>query len=115
VWIHDNLCRGYARALLDPKFGRPFAAITGRQVYAAIPLTAYPVRPPAVDEARQVLQDGVPDAAWLREHGLSIVYSTKSLSNPELVRVHDRVYVLPAAEVCKSETGNVAATFDSSR
>ena len=108
VWVGDNLCPGYERALLDPKFGTPFAAITGRQVYATLPLTAYPVRPPAVDEARQVLRDGVPDAAWLREHGLSIVYSTRPLSNAELVRVHDRVYVLPAAEVCKSDTAHVA-------
>ena len=115
VWVGDNLCRGYERALLDPKFGTPFAAITGRQVYATIPLTVYPVRPPAVDEARQVLRDGVPDAAWLREHGLSIVYSTRPLSNAELVQVHDRVYVLPAAEVCKGGTGNVAATLESLR
>jgi hypothetical protein len=115
VWIGDNLCQGYQRALLDPKFGTPFAAITGRHVYATIPLTAYPVRPPAVDEARQVLREGVPDAAWLREHGLSIVYSTRPLSNSELVQVHDRVYVLPSAEVCTGETGQVAATLDSSR
>ncbi|MCJ7509558.1 MAG: hypothetical protein MUP14_01535, partial [Dehalococcoidia bacterium] len=108
VWVRDNLCPGYERALLDPKFGTPFAAITGRQVYATIPLTVYPVRPPAVDEARQVLREGVPDAAWLREHGLSIVYSTRALSNAELVQVHDGVYVLPAAEVCKGGTGNVA-------
>jgi len=115
VWIGDNLCPGYERALLDPTFGTPFAAITGRQVYATIPLTAYPVRPPAVDEARQVLREGVPDVAWLREHGLSIVYSTRPLSNSELVQVHDRVYVLPSAEVCKGETGHVAAALDSLR
>ena len=115
VWIGDNLCRGYERALLDPKFGTPFAAITGRQVYATIPLTAYPVRPPAVDEARQVLREGVPDTAWLREHGVSIVYSTRPLSNEELVQVRDGVYVLPPAEVCTGETGHVAATLDSLR
>jgi hypothetical protein len=115
VWIGDNLCRGYERALLDPKFGTPFAAITGRQVYATIPLTAYPVRPPAVDEARQVLREGVPDAGWLREHGLSIVYSTRPLANSELVKVRDRVYVLPPAEVCAGETGHVTATLDSLR
>lgn len=109
VWIGDHLCSGYERALTDPSFGRAFAAISGRYAYAAIPTTAAPVRPAEVDEAKQVLHDGVPDADWLREHGVSIVYTTRRVENPELVRVHDRVYVLPEAEVCAPETMHVAA------
>ena len=100
VWIRDNLCPGYGRALADPKFGRPFAAISGRYAYAAIPATTAPVRPQRLDEARLVLKEGVPDADWLRERGVSIVYSTGRIESPELVKVHDRVYVLPDAEVC---------------
>ena len=100
VWVRDNLCSGYGRALTDPKFGRPFAAISGRYTYAAIPATAAPVRPPRLDEARLVLKEGVPDADWLREHGVSIVYSTGRVESPELVKVHERVYVLPDSEVC---------------
>jgi hypothetical protein len=100
VWIRDNLCPGYGRALTDPKFGRPFAAISGRYAYAAIPATTAPVRPQRLDEARLVLKEGVPDADWLREHGVSIVYTTGRVESPELVQVHDRVYVLPNAEVC---------------
>jgi hypothetical protein len=100
VWISDNLCSGYGRALTDPKFGRPFAAISGRYAYAAIPATAAPVRPQRLDDARLVLREGVPDADWLRERGVSIVYSTGRVESPELVKVHDRVYVLPEAEVC---------------
>ena len=109
TWVRDNLCAGYERALIDPTFGRAFAAITGRHVYAAIPLTVQPVRPPAVDEARETLRDGVPDAAWLRERGLSMVYSTRPVSNPELVQVRDRVYVLPSAEACTAEMMDVVA------
>jgi hypothetical protein len=99
VWIRDNLCSGYGRALTDPKFGRPFAAISGRYAYAAI-ATAAPVRPPRLDEARLVLEEDVPDADWLREHGVSIVYKTGDVESPELVKVHERVYVLPDSEVC---------------
>jgi hypothetical protein len=109
VWVRDNLCSGYERALMDPKFGRAFAAITGRYAYAAIPATAAPVRPVEVEEAKLVLQEGVPDANWLRVHGVSMVYSMKRLDNPELVQVHDRVYVLPEAEVCKPGGMQVAA------
>ena len=100
VWVRDNLCSGYGRALTDPKFGRPFAAISGRYAYAAIPATAAPVRPPRLDEARLVLEEDVPDADWLREHGVSIVYKTGDVESPELVKVHERVYVLPDSEVC---------------
>ncbi|MGQ9571942.1 MAG: hypothetical protein ACUVV3_01965 [Dehalococcoidia bacterium] len=109
VWVRDHLCRGYERALTDPKFGRPFAAITGRYAYAAIPTTAAPVRPAEVDEARLVLREGVPDADWLRERDLSIVYSTKRVENAGLVQVHDRVYVLPEAEVCQPEGLSIVA------
>jgi hypothetical protein len=109
VWVRDNLCSGYERALTDPQFGRAFAAITGRYAYAAIPTTAAPVRPPKVDEAKLVLRDGVPDADWLREHGVSIVYSMRPVENSELVQVHRRVYVLPEAEVCRPGGIQVAA------
>ena len=112
VWIRDNLCPGYDQALIDPKFGRAFAAITGRHVYAGVPLSALPSGSPLVQEAKQVLQDRVPDTAWLRERGLSIVYSTRPLSNPELVLVHDGVYVLPPSEVCTGGTRQVAAEPD---
>jgi hypothetical protein len=103
VWIRDNLCSGYERALTDPKFGRPFAAVSGRYAYAAIPATTAPVRPQRLDDARLELQEGVPDADWLREHGVNIVYTTGRVESPELVKVHDRVYVLPEAEVCAPE------------
>ncbi len=109
VWVRDNLCSGYERALTDPRFGRAFAAITGRHAYAAIPATAAPVRPPEVEEAKLVLRDGVPDADWLRERGVSIVYSTRRVENSELVQVHDRVYVLPGNEVCAAERMHVTA------
>jgi hypothetical protein len=115
VWMRDHLCTGYERALTDPQFGRAFAAITGRHAYAAIATTAAPVRPAEVDEAKEVLRDGVPDADWLRERGLSIVYTTRRLENPELVKVHDRVYVLPEAEVCAAETMQVAAESEPAR
>jgi hypothetical protein len=105
VWVRDNLCSGYGRALTDPKFGRPFAAISGRYAYAAIPATAAPVRPQRLDEARLVLKEGVPEADWLREHGVSIVYSTGRIESPELVKVHDRVYVLPDSQACAPSDG----------
>jgi hypothetical protein len=103
VWIGDNLCLGYDRALVLPKLGRPFAAITGKYAYVALPLTVLPVRSPLVEEATQVLQEGVPDAAWLRERGVSIVYNERPTPNPELVELRDRVYVLPPGEICAAE------------
>jgi hypothetical protein len=102
VWMRDHLCPGYERALTLPRFGRAFAAITGKYAYAPIPAWSAPVQSPRVQEANQVLQEGLPDAAWLRERGMSIVYSQRPLQDPELVPVHDRVYVLPPDEVCSA-------------
>jgi hypothetical protein len=101
--MRDHLCPGYERALTLPRFGRAFAAITGKYAYAPIPATSAPVQSPRVQEATQVLQEGLQDAVWLRERGMSIVYSQRPLQNPELVPVHDRVYVLPADEVCGAD------------
>ncbi len=106
VWMRENLCPEYERALMIPRFGRAFAAITGKYVYAPIPATSGLVKEPRVEEATQVLQDGGPDATWLRERGLSVVYSLKALEDPGLVAVHDRVYVLPPDEVCATSGGD---------
>jgi hypothetical protein len=61
------------------------------------------VRPQRLDDAREALKEGVPDADWLRERGVSIVYTTGRVESPELVQVHDRVYVLSEAEVCSPD------------
>ncbi len=103
VWIRDHLSPGYERALTLPRFGRAFAAITGKYAYAPIPATSAPVQSHRVQEARQVLQGGLPDAAWLRERAMSIVYSQQPLEDPELVPVHDRVYVVPADKACGAD------------
>jgi hypothetical protein len=103
VWMRENLCPEYERALMIPRFGRAFAAITGKYVYAPVQAAAGPVTEPKVAEATQVLQGDGPDATWLRERGLSVVYSLKALEDPELVAVRDRVYVLPPDEVCATD------------
>lgn len=102
LWIRDNLClEGFA--LVDPTLGRAFAAVTGRQVYAALPLSPAPVRWPEVEEVRRILQEGVVDADWLRERGVSLVYMERPARSPELVQLRERVYVLPPVEVCGPE------------
>jgi hypothetical protein len=111
VWIRENLCLD-GLTLINPTLGRPFAAVTGKQVYAPLRLSVAPVIWPEVEEARRVLQDGVPDASWLRERGVSIVYSETPVRSPDLVQVRERVYVLPPAEVCPAadSAGRLAAS-----
>ena len=103
VWIRDNLCPGYQRALTLPRFGRAFAAITGRYAYAVVPSTAAPVTEPRVQEATRALQDDLADTAWLDERDVSIVYSQRPLQDPDLIAVRERVYVLPPDEVCAGD------------
>ena len=46
------------------------------------------------------VEEIVSDVRRCAEHGVSIVYSTGRVESPELVKVHERVYVLPDSEVC---------------
>ena len=90
VWIRDNLDDSYERAILDPWLGTPFTAITGKPIYSRI--HAYPMDKDAV--AREFLADGCEDTDFLREEGISIVYTEMECRNPDLTEVRDNIYVL---------------------
>ena len=90
VWIKDNVSEGYGKAVLDPWKATAFSAITGKDIYSRV--HAYPT---AKDEkAYTFLNNGCADTAFLRENGISIVYSQEGCDNPELVEVRENVYLL---------------------
>jgi hypothetical protein len=115
VWIRDNVCSKGELALVQPHLGRPFAAITGTRVYAPLPLAVSTVPPADVTEAKRVLQAGVPDGRWLRDRGVGIVYNERRTESPDLLEVHDDVYVLALGSGCASgEAGVVDAASEGS-
>lgn len=90
VWIKDNVSEGYGKAVLDPWKATAFSAIAGKDIYSRV--HAYPT---AKDErAYTFLNNGCADTAFLRENGISIVYSQEGCDNPDLVEVRENVYLL---------------------
>ncbi len=90
VWIDENLDESYEKAILDPWKATAFTAITLRGIYTRI--HAFPT---AVDEeAYEFLDDGCRDTDFLRENGISIVYTRGECRNPDLTRVRENVYLL---------------------
>lgn len=90
VWIRDNVGEEDSRAILDPWKATPFAVITGKEVYTRI--HAYPTDKDT--EASKFLSDGCRDTAFLKENGISIIYTRGECSNPDLVEINSGVYLL---------------------
>jgi hypothetical protein len=90
AWIRDNIDNTYNRALLDPWKATAFVAITQKSVYTRIHVSPLP----RDLEAYQFLDNGCRDTAFLRDNGVSIVYTRDACDNPDLVEVRENVYLL---------------------
>lgn len=93
VWIRDNVNESYHKAILNPLKGIAFNAITQKDVYSAI--KGY--RKPSDEEAYKFLYDGCSDTDFLKENGISIVYTRWDCHNPSLIEVRKNVYLLKEA------------------
>jgi hypothetical protein len=90
VWIEQNLPEGYEKAVLDPWKATAFIALARREAYTKIQHA-----PGEADLAAQrFLQDGCRDTDFLRQNGISIVYSRDIVANDSLVRLREYIYVL---------------------
>jgi hypothetical protein len=90
VWIRDNVAEKYDRAILDPWKATAFTAITRKHVYTRI----HEFAKPSDEEAHEFLSDNCTDTAFLRENGISIVYTGDECNNPSLLKVRQNVYLL---------------------
>jgi hypothetical protein len=91
VWIKKNVDDSYSKALLDPWKATPFAAITGRYVYTRIHMGPDEI----TAGASKFLTEGCRDTGFLKENGVSLIYTRQEVDNPDLVPVHEWVYLLP--------------------
>jgi hypothetical protein len=90
VWIKDNIDEGYQKAVLEPIKGVAFTAITGKYAYAR----TYGTPTPNSGQATKFLEEGCADTAFLRENGITIIYTTGECNNPDLREVRDDIYIL---------------------
>lgn len=89
VWISDHVSESYPLAVLDPWKATAFTAITGKHIYAQI--RQYPGEDDL--EAWAFLSNGSADTAFLKENGISVVYSRLPVDNPDLRQVAEFVYL----------------------
>jgi len=105
VWIRDNINGDYEKAILDPWKATAFTAITGKNIYTRI--HAYPMAKD--NEAYAFLRSDSTDTSFLRENGISVIYTrvydgaqNKNVEydseNPDLVEVAKNVYLLKEAD-----------------
>ena len=90
VWIQDNVDDRYEKAVLEPWKGAAFTAVTGKHVYSWI--SGYPTERDI--QARDFFENNCRDTAFLRQNGVSIVYTRWVCDNPDLVQVRKYVYLL---------------------
>ncbi len=90
VWMKDNISDDYEKAILDPWKATAFVAVTGKTVLTRI----HAVDKPSDEEAYEFLRGGSVDTIFLRENGISIVYTGTPPQNPDLVEVRKNIYLL---------------------
>lgn len=93
TWIGENVSDDYGKAVLDPWKATAFAAITEKKVFTKI--HAYPK--PSDNEAYAFLNNGCVDTAFLKDNGITIVYTRGSCDNPALTLVREGVYLIEQA------------------
>ncbi len=90
VWMKENISKDYRKAILDPWKATAFTAVTGKNIYTRI----HTFPQPSDEVAYEFLEGGARDTVFLRENGISIVYSRGQVSNPDLTEVRKNVYLL---------------------
>ena len=90
VWIRDNISDDYEKTILDPWKATAFTAITGKDVYTRI--HAFPK--PSDEKASKFLEEGSSDTTFLRENGISIIYTRGEVHNPDLIEARENIYLL---------------------
>jgi hypothetical protein len=89
LWIRENVGDEYSKAVLNPWKATAFTAVTVKQVYTRIHMG-----PTEVDMGVYAfLDEGCADTDFLRDNGISIVYTTGECKNPDLVEVRENVYL----------------------
>ncbi len=92
VWIEQNVPDSYQKAVLDPWSATAFMALARREVYARI---QHEAQHEEHFRAYEFLENGCRDTDFLRENGISIVYSLDEVFNPDLIQVRENIYLLP--------------------
>ncbi|MBI4232831.1 MAG: hypothetical protein HY686_00115 [Chloroflexi bacterium] len=92
IWVAERVPERYTLALLSPERAWVFPPFARRSVYA---VTKWPYIDGKAKVTQEVLEQGVTDTGALITRGIRIVYTSIPLRNEDLIRVRDRLYLLP--------------------
>ena len=92
-WIKENVDSSYSKAVLEPWKATAFTAITGKYIYSRI--GEYPT--PTDMAAYNFLGGGCRDSSFMKNSGISIVYTREPVHNADLIEVRKYVYLLKQA------------------
>lgn len=88
-WIGENYGGQKLKALLDPWKGTAFTAVTGLRVTSRIIMA-----PAEIDDMiYEFLDNECRNTKFLVDNDISLVYTRQSCTNPNLVKVHEGVYI----------------------
>lgn len=100
VWINNNIEGNDEIVLLDPWKATAFTALTGKRIYTRIHMAPFDKD----NEAYAFLKGGSSDTAFLRENGISLIYTRVyegakgnveyNSNNPDLIELAPNVYRL---------------------
>ncbi|HEY95392.1 MAG TPA: hypothetical protein G4O15_10710 [Dehalococcoidia bacterium] len=89
-WIREHYGGQNIKALIDPWKGTAFSAVTGLRITSRIIMT-----PTEIDhEIYEFLDSECQNTTFLVDNEISLVYTRQSCSNPNLILVHDNVYII---------------------
>jgi hypothetical protein len=89
-WINDNYGDQKLKALLDPWKATAFTAVTGLRVTSRIIMS-----PAEIDnEIYEFLANECQNTQFLIDHDVSLVYTRQDCTNPNLLKVHEHVYII---------------------
>ncbi|MBI5001704.1 MAG: hypothetical protein HZB92_09340 [Euryarchaeota archaeon] len=94
IWIRDNLGANYTKAVLDPWKAVAFAPVTGKLVFYSTHQGVDIGMAEKISAIDAFFGGNCSDTAFLRDNGVSIVYTETLIDNPLLVEVQPRIYVL---------------------
>jgi hypothetical protein len=96
LWIKENLEDVKGISVLEPWEAKAYAPITGRFVYSHIPPGPSEFCEKRNREIYEFFKNGGNNSTFLEANNISIVYTKKTITNPDLTEVKPRIYLYAA-------------------
>lgn len=91
LWVRENVSPDYQTGIADLGLNYPLAAVSGKYVYVGEVSPNLRLKMPMVEE---FFRDNAADTPWLISQGLSMVYTSRPVSNNHLNKVNHNLYLL---------------------